>query len=61
MFTEQDIKTLSEVFAATRAYLVTTQPDNRDGLAGILQFESSLIEKMKSSLPEPEEVKEEEA
>tara|TARA_R110000764_G_scaffold172593_1_gene259417 strand:+ start:1219 stop:1416 length:198 start_codon:yes stop_codon:yes gene_type:complete len=57
MFTEQHFKSLSEVFSAARAYIVTTQPDNRDALGGILNFETELKEVMVSTLsPKEEEV-----
>jgi len=60
MFDKKDITTLTEVFAAARSYVVTTQPNNRDGLAGLLNFETDLNSKMSSLMKEEEEVKEDE-
>tara|TARA_R110001606_G_scaffold112578_2_gene239483 strand:- start:301 stop:501 length:201 start_codon:yes stop_codon:yes gene_type:complete len=54
MFNKKDIETLTEVFAAARSYIVTTQPKNRDGLAGLLNFETDLTAKMSESLVEEE-------
>ena len=46
MFTQTDFNSLSEVFAAARMQVATTQPQNREGMAQLLNFESDLLQKI---------------
>ena len=54
MFTQEDLQGLEETFAAARAYVVTTQPKNREALAVLLNFENTLTTKISDNLTEEE-------
>jgi len=52
MFEKKDFDQLGEVFAAARAHLANAQPQNREGMVGILNFEVELKEKIVALIPQ---------
>lgn len=46
MFTEQDFKFIGEVFSLARMQVVNSQPNNRQALENIMNYEAILINKL---------------
>lgn len=55
MFTEQDFKFIGEVFSLARVQIVTSQPNNRQALENIMNYEAILINKLTQVNGETEE------
>lgn len=63
MFVEQDFKFLTELFSLARLQIVTSQPQNRQALENIMNYEVILKDKMSKTndtlnVAESEEVSE---
>lgn len=46
MFTEQDFKFIGEVFSLARVQVVTSQPNNRQALENLMNYEAVLTNKL---------------
>lgn len=55
MFTEQDFKFIGEVFSLARVQLVTSQPNNRQALENLMNYEAVLTNKLTQVNGETEE------